>query len=145
MHLEQREHWVLLALFLVSLTGALVFWTDGPPWAWWAGRAGVGTFFGLVAWWAVTGFSGYEHRTGLRIVRRPGAPRKSLARALLALTGVIVGLACMYYGLRSAPVVIATALCAAAALVLLVFRRFAVFASLSIVGIAIGVAALIVV
>lgn len=142
---EQREHWVLLTLFLVSLTGVLVFWSDAPPWAWWAGRVGVGTFFGLVAWWGITGFSGYEHRTGLRIVRRPGAPRKSLARALLAVTGVVVGLTCMYYGLRSAPVVIATALCAAAALVLLVFRRFAVFASLSIVGIAIGVAALIVV
>jgi lipoprotein-releasing system permease protein len=145
MHLEQREHWVLLALFLVSLTSGLVFWTDGPTWAPWAGRAGVVTFFGLVAWWGITGFSGYEHRTGLRIVRRPGAPRKSLARALLAVAGVILGLTCMYYGLRSAPVVIATALCAAAALVLLVFRRFAVFASLSIVGIAIGVAALIVV
>ncbi len=136
---------MLLALWSLSLTSVGVFWTSGPAWVPWVGRIGILAFFGLVVWWALTGFSGYEHRTGLRIVRRSGAPRRSIASALVALGGVAVGLGCMYYGMRSAPVVIATAMAAAAALVLLVFRRFAVFASLSIVGIAIGVAALIVV
>ncbi len=111
----------------------------------WAGRVGVLSYFSLIVWWAWTGFSGYEYRTGLRIVRRAGAPRRSIAGALLALSGAATGLTLMYFGFHSAPVVIATALSAAAAMVLFVFRRFAVFASLSIVGIAIGVAALIVV
>ncbi len=136
---------MLLVLWLVSLAAGLVFWTEGPTWAVWVGRTGVITFVALVAWWALTGFSGYEHRTGLRIVRRAGAPKHSIARALLALAGAAIGLTLMYLGVHSAPVVIATALSGAAAMVLLVFRRFAVSASLSIVGIAIGVAALIVV
>lgn len=143
--LEPREHWVLLVLFVLLWTSGLAVWGDGPQWVRWVGVGGLVAFFALVVWWAVTGFSGYEHSTGLRIVRRPGAPRTSLAHAMLALAAVVAGLAAMYYGMRSAPVVIATAIAAVIALVLLVFRRFAVFASLSIVGIAIGVAALIVV
>lgn len=143
--LDQREHWVLLVLWLVSLAAGLLLWDGGPSWALYVGRAGVVTFFVLLAWWAITGFSGYEHRTGLRIVHRPGPPKRSLAWPMLALVVAAGGLALMYYGIRNAPVVAGTALAAAAAMVLFVFRRFAVFASLSIVGIAIGVAALIVV
>jgi lipoprotein-releasing system permease protein len=143
--LEPREHWVLLVLFVLLWTSGLAVWGDAPPPVRWVGVGGLVAFFALVAWWAITGFSGYEHSTGLRIVRRPGAPRTSLLHAIVALLAVAGGLTAMYFGLRSAPVVIATAVAAVVALVLLVFRRFAVFASLSIVGIAIGVAALIVV
>ena len=56
-----------------------------------------------------------------------------------------VGIVALDYGARSALVAIAVALAAGGAMVLILARRFAVFATLSIVGIAIGVAALIVV
>ncbi|MBX7082740.1 MAG: ABC transporter permease [Nannocystaceae bacterium] len=112
-----------------------------PP----AGYVAVAAVAALVLWWAVTGFVGYEHRAGLRIIMRPSKSRRSLAPTLLALAGTVAGLAALYFGLRSAALVIATAGCATAAMVLILVRRFAVFASLSIVGIAIGVAALIVV
>ncbi|MBK6916203.1 MAG: ABC transporter permease [Deltaproteobacteria bacterium] len=143
--LEPREHGILLILWVLSLTGALVLWPDGPAWAGTVGRVGLVAFFALLAWWALTGFSGYEHHTGLRIVRRPRPARSSWMPAVLALAGCVGGLLALYFGIKSAAVVIATAGCATAAMVLLLVRRFAVFASLSIVGIAIGVAALIVV
>lgn len=136
---------MLVVLFLLSLTSVLVLVPGVPSWAMYVGRAGIVSTLVLIAWWAITGFSGYEHRTGLRIVHRPGPPKRSLAWPLVALATMVGGLVLMYFGTRSAPVVAGTALAAAAAMVMLVLRRFAVFASLSIVGIAIGVAALIVV
>lgn len=136
---------MLLVLFAVALVAAPLTFLGEPQTAQRAGWVAIGCAFALVAWWAITGFAGYEHRTGLRIVHRPGPPKRSLVWPMLAVALAAGGLALMYYGIRSAPIVAGTALAAAAAMVLLVFRRFAVFASLSIVGIAIGVAALIVV
>ena len=144
MLLEQREHWFLLVLWVLSWTSFLVFYDEGPAWVLRAGQVGIVAFFGLVAWWAITGFWGYEHRAGLRIIRRP-RPSRSWRALAGCLAVMAVGLVAMLLGARSAPVAVLVAVATLASMVLVLARRFAVFATLSIVGIAIGVAALIVV
>lgn len=145
MLLEQREHWFLLVLWVLSWAGLLTLWAEAPSWAHRVGQAGLVAFFGLVAWWAITGFSGYEHLAGLRIIRRSTRPR-SHWKVLAAVSAVLVGgIVALYMGARSAPLAIVVALCTGAVLILVLSRFFAVFATLSIAGIAIGVAALIVV
>lgn len=102
----------------------------------------------MVAWWAYTGFSGYEHFVGWRIVMRTGPPpSRSLKIVIVALA--VLGAAAQFPQITlhayKAPLVVAVAIAALIAIVLLMLRVFAVSAALSIVGIAIGVAALIVV
>lgn len=143
--LDQREHWLLLVLWVLSWSGVLVVWDGGPPWLPNVGKAGLVAFFLLVGWWFVTGFAGYEHRAGLRILRRTRPAVRFRGPAVLAFIATVAGLAALLFGFRHAPLVIVTALTAGATMVFVLARRFTVFATLSIVGIAIGVAALIVV
>lgn len=139
-----RGQWVLLVLFVLSPAALLLGWPDPPreiqPIAW----LGLASLAVLVLVWALTGLFGYERYAGLRILVRVRPPRKSMLR-WVAVAATILGFVALNVGLRSASVVIATALSAGAVMVLFLVRRFAVSASLSIVGIAIGVAALIVV
>lgn len=112
------------------------------------GWIGVLSLGALVVWWAFTGFSGYEHFIGWRIVMRVGsAPSRSLkvVIAVLALLCAATQFPTLTLGMAKAPLVVAIAAVALVAIVLLMLRIFAVSAALSIVGIAIGVAALIVV
>ena len=143
--LEQREHWFLLVLWVLSWTGVLVFWPDAPVWVTSVAEVGLVAFFGLVAWWAITGFSGYEHHAGARIIRRRGAAPKGNTFMWASLAIAAAGALAMVLDVRSAALAIVVALATLAAIVSFLARRFAVFATLSIVGIAIGVAALIVV
>jgi lipoprotein-releasing system permease protein len=143
--LDQREHWLLLVLFVLSFAGALVVWQGGPPWLAFLGDAGLAANVLLIVWWFVTGFSGYEHRAGLRILRRTRPAQRFRGPAVLAVLATLAGIGALLLGFRHAPLVIVTALTAGAAMVFIIARRFTVFATLSIVGIAIGVAALIVV
>ena len=106
---------------------------------------GVAAFVALLLWWGVTGFSGYEHWVGLRIVLRPGAAPVSRVPILVIGGIAAVGMLLMVYGVRSATIAIIIAVCTLVALMLWLLRHFAVSATLSIIGIAIGVAALIVV
>ncbi|MEX1366295.1 MAG: ABC transporter permease [Nannocystaceae bacterium] len=143
--LEPREHWLLLALAILSWASLLVLWPDGPPWVHPISVVGQVSLLGLVIWWVVTGFTGYERIAGLRILWRPG-PRPRLWRALVgSLLVAAVGVIALYFGARSAPLAVVVALATGASMVVLLAHRFAVFATLSMVGIAIGVAALIVV
>lgn len=110
--------------------------------------AGQIAFVVLAVWWAITGFSGYVHRAGRRILRRPGARSRgsqSLGPVIISAAIALTGIAALHFGARSASLAIMVALSSGAVLVMVLARRFAVFATLSIVGIAIGVAALIVV
>lgn len=143
--LEQREHWVLLILWTLSWAGLLAILPDVPAELVRLGQVGLVAFFGLLAWWVVTGFSGYEHLAGLRILRRPSHHTDGGRELLYAALVAALGIGALYLGVRSAAVAVVVALAVGAVLVLLLVRRFAVFATLSIVGIAIGVAALIVV
>jgi lipoprotein-releasing system permease protein len=143
--LEPREHWLLLLLAILSWGAVGLLWPDAPEWATALTRVGLLALLGLVAWWAITGFSGYEQAAGLRILRRPGVPprvRGVLATALLVAAAGVVALG---QGVRSAPLAVVVALACCTLMVVVLARRFAVFATLSMVGIAIGVAALIVV
>ncbi len=143
--LDPREHWILLLGWIAALAGAVVLAVPGPAWLGTAGEIAVFAMPGLVIWWALTGFSGYEHRIGLRIVSRPAPARGAPILAIVCLVAAAAGIAALVLGVHSALVVIATALLAGLALVAWLLRHFALFASLSIFGIALGVAALIVV
>jgi lipoprotein-releasing system permease protein len=149
----QRGHWLLLVLFVFSLVAAGAAslgpslgeaWL-GKPWPMNLAIAGAVAAISLVLWWLVTGFYGYEHRVGLRIVRRSSAEAPRMRVAWGALAVAMVGVLAMHYGLRSAGVAIVVALAVGCAIVVVLIRHFALFATLSIMGIAIGVAALIVV
>jgi len=109
-----------------------------------AGGIAAGCLAALVLWWGIQGFSGYEHRVGLRILLRP-QPAGSRFSLLVASGVALAGIGALQAGLRSAPLAVVVAIASLAVIVLLVARHFAVFATLSIIGIAIGVAALIVV
>jgi len=136
---------VLLLLGALSFTAFFLVWGDGPASVGPLGQVGLGALALLVLWWVITGFSGYEHRAGLRILRRTRPATRFRGPAILALLATAVGIVALKLGVKHAPLVIVTALCAGAAMVFILARRFTVFATLSIVGIAIGVAALIVV
>ncbi len=144
-----REQPLLWLLFVLSAGSVLVFVPpELSPILAWAGRIGLVALVLMVTWWAYTGFSGYEQFIGWRIVRRTGRPPSRSLKISLALLAV-------FSALSQAPVefltdtrallVVAIAACALISIVLLMLRIFAVSAALSIVGIAIGVAALIVV
>jgi lipoprotein-releasing system permease protein len=141
---SQTVRRVLLVLYALAHCGFLLLWPEPPYPVAWLGWLGLLSFLALVAVWALTGLLGYERYAGLRIVARVRPPPPSMLR-WLAVLATAAGIAALLLGLRSASVVIATALAAGAVMVLFLIRRFAVSASLSIVGIAIGVAALIVV
>ncbi len=143
-HLEPREHWVLLLLGLVCV---VAFAAAGavPQWAMSAVQAGALALFGMVVWWGITGFSGYERVAGQRILRRPGPPPPVLWILLGASVVAMAGIAGLHLGVRSAWLAVIVALSTGTIMVVVLARRFAVFATLSMVGIAIGVAALIVV
>lgn len=143
--LEPREHWSLLLLAILSWGAVGLVWPEAPPWASNLTRLGLLALSGLVAWWAITGFSGYEQVAGLRILRRPGSPPRSGGVLLVALLVAAAGVTALRLGVRSAPLAVVVALACGTLMVVVLARRFAVFATLSMVGIAIGVAALIVV
>lgn len=143
--LEPREHWSLLLLAILSWGAVGLLWPDAPSWASTVTRVGLLALSGLVAWWAITGFSGYEQVAGLRILRRPGVPPRTNGILVAALVVAAAGVAALHQGVRSAPLAVVVALACGTLMVVVLARRFAVFATLSMVGIAIGVAALIVV
>jgi len=99
----------------------------------------------LVLWWVMSGFTGYERIAGQRILRRPGSPPRVLGISLCALAVAVAGVIALHMGVRSASLAVIVALSTGTIMVVVLARRFAVFATLSMVGIAIGVAALIVV
>ncbi|MBL4683526.1 MAG: ABC transporter permease [Nannocystaceae bacterium] len=138
---------MLLVLWVLSWPSVVVVVVDdGPPWVAWVALTGQVAFAALALWWAITGFSGYVQRAGRRILRRPGARVRAPVWPIFLMLGIAAAaVVALYLGARMAPLGIVVALSFGAALVLVLVRRFAVFATLSIVGIAIGVAALIVV
>jgi lipoprotein-releasing system permease protein len=152
----ERGHWALLVLFTLALLSHvhLVLSTAevyGPGDSIAAlvmsivSQVGVGALLVLVVWWGITGFSGYEHFVGLRIVLRPGPPPTSLLPIAVVGGIAVLGGLLMVFEWRHAAIAIVVAICTLLTLMLLLLRRFAVSATLSIIGIAIGVAALIVV
>lgn len=146
-----RPSVALLVLFtivhiaaIVAGVGVLESPLEVPKWVLGAEWVAVGALIALIVSWGVRGFSGYERWVGFRIIGR-SEPAGSWWATLIASAIAGAGIVALEFGVRSAPIAVVVAVASLAVIVTLVARRFAVFATLSIVGIAIGVAALIVV
>ncbi|RMG97536.1 MAG: ABC transporter permease [Deltaproteobacteria bacterium] len=114
-----------------------------PPWVGRLGHVGIAAFCALAAYWAIVGFGGYEHHLGRRLV----VARRSVRLAPFALGLAVllaVAVAALETGHRSIAWVVVAAVAGALLLVLVVAARMTLFAALSALGVAIGVAALIV-
>jgi len=134
-----------LALWVLSWASVFLLWQDPPQWAVRAAQAGLVAFFGLVAWWAIAGFTGYEHVSGLRIITRNGKPvhRRGLLWMWLAIS--LAGLVALGLGYKSVFIVVAVALSTVLALLVALVRSFSVFGTIAAFGVAIGVSGLVVV
>jgi lipoprotein-releasing system permease protein len=143
----------------------LWLWPERPAWAGilaWVGVVAVGL---LVVRLFAVGYSGYERMVGLRIIRRNRtSPRARLwLKVCLSVCGVsLASLLAMHYvwpdaawlsdpALKDAVSLLRLVLVATVALttffglLLLIARRFSVFGTTSIIGVVLGVAALLVV
>lgn len=130
---------------MLSWGSALLLWQGGPPWSERVGQVGLVAFFGLLAWWSLTGFTGYEHVAGVRIVGRQ--PPRSLRTGwpLLFMATSATGLVALGLGYRSVVVVAVVAVGTMLTLLSVLVRKFSVFGTIAVFGVAIGVAGLIVV
>jgi lipoprotein-releasing system permease protein len=143
--LRRRDHWFLLVLWVLSWASALLLWQEPPAWAVRAAQAGLVAFFGLVAWWAIAGFTGYEHVSGLRIIARNGTRLHRSGLLWVWLAASTAGLVALNLGHKSVIIVIAVALSTVLALLTVLLRSFSVFGTIAAFGVAIGVSGLIVV
>ena len=152
--LSRRRHvktvlgrWVLFILFALTWFAFITVVPDLSGWASAAGGVGVAAFGLLVVWWSIVGFSGYERLAGVRIIRHEGNGRAAPHWAWWAVPAAVavLGMAWLESGERSVAVVAIVAISVGMVLVGGTTRLFSVFASVSVVGVAIGVAALIVV
>ena len=168
---ENREHPSLLVLYLLSFGTPLLMWTHGPALAQVGGWVGAISLALLVLRWALIGFTGYERTIGLRIIRRlpPQNPARALApiwkrgrfwllvfwstaalgiAALLAFNHYVdpndEALAELLQPLRVC-LVFYVAATTFAGLLLAVARRFTVFGTTSILGLTLGLSALLVI
>jgi lipoprotein-releasing system permease protein len=143
--LRRRDRWLLLVLWVLSWASVFLLLQDPPQWAVRAAQAGLVAFFGLVAWWAIAGFTGYEHVSGLRIIARSGKRlhRQGLLWMWLAISAA--GLVALNLGYKSVFIVVAVALSTVLALLIALVRSFSVFGTIAAFGVAIGVSGLIVV
>ncbi|HEY8377045.1 MAG TPA: ABC transporter permease, partial [Nannocystis sp.] len=144
------KEWILLALFLLSwawplaLAGPLDF-AEALPWAPAVGYAGLAALAVLVIRWIFRGIVGYERTLGLRIIRAEHVPRG--ARLLCGLCWAVAGIALILLnvGYHSLALVITTAAASFFGLLLLLVQYSSIFGTTSIIGVVLGVAALIVV
>nr|WP_276603111.1 ABC transporter permease [Nannocystis pusilla] len=129
----------------LALAGPLGFAGDLPEWAPAVGYAGAASLGLLVLFWLLSGALGYERSLGLRIIRAERVPRG--ARMLCAVCWAIAGVALLLLnlGYHSLALVIATAAASFLGLLLLLVQYSSIFGTTSIIGVVLGVAALIVV
>ena len=162
---EVVERGYLLVLWVLSWAVLLWLWTERPVWAGWLAWAGLVAVALLIIRLFAVGYSGYERLVGLRIIRRNRASARArfYARLCLAVFAVSFGtLLALHYvwadaawvndpanrgwlGLVRLGLVMTTAGTTFLGLLLLIARRFSVFGTTSIIGVVLGVAALLVV
>jgi lipoprotein-releasing system permease protein len=141
-------HVVLLALFILSwasLLGPVSLFVDLPPGLVTASWVGVGALAVLLLRWLLSGALGYESAIGLRIIRAERVPRGARVAFLVCLLVVVGGLLALNFGFQSLALVIAVAAASFLGLLLLLVQYSSIFGTTSIVGVVLGVAALIVV
>lgn len=116
-----------------------------PTWATRVGYVGAFALAQMVVVWVLSGALGYERTLGLRIIRAERVPRG--ARLLCAACWAIaaVALILLNLGYHSLTLVITTAAASFFGLLLLLVQYSSIFGTTSIIGVVLGVAALIVV
>ena len=141
-------HALLLALFVASwaaLLGPVTLFVELPPalvTASWVGTAALAV---LLLRWVLSGALGYESAIGLRIIRAERVPRGARLAFFACLLVAVGGLLALNVGLHSLALVIAVAAASFLGLLLLLVQYSSIFGTTSIVGVVLGVAALIVV
>ncbi len=141
-------HAVLLALFVTSwaaLLGPVTLFVDLPPVLVTAAWVGVAALAVLLLRWLLSGALGYESAIGLRIIRAERVPRGARVAFLVCLLVAVGGLLALNLGLQSLTLVVAVAAASFLGLLLLLVQYSSIFGTTSIVGVVLGVAALIVV
>lgn len=138
--------WPLVLLYaaaaIVCPIGALVL---DEPWATPLGWVASIAWLVLVLRWLLSGALGYESTIGLRILRTERVPRGARVAFRVCLAVVVGGLLALNLGLHSLALVIAVAAASFLGLLLLLVQYSSIFGTTSIVGVVLGVAALIVV
>jgi lipoprotein-releasing system permease protein len=172
---EIREHPALLVLYTLALMTPLALWPEAPSGARTVAWAGAISLVLLVLRLVLVGFTGYERMVGLRIIRRgrdshanergspathgPSWKRGQFWLRFFAITaalglGVLLAIGQLidrddvaFELLRPLRVALVFYVAAASffGLLVLIGRRFSVFGTTSIIGVVLGVAALLVV
>nr|WP_263430346.1 ABC transporter permease [Nannocystis pusilla] len=129
----------------LALAGPLDFADALPAGAELVGYAGVAAFAILVVRWLLAGALGYERSLGLRIIRAERVPRGARVLCALCFAVAAVALLLLNLGFHSLALVIATAAASFFGLLLVLVQYSSIFGTTSIIGVVLGVAALIVV
>lgn len=143
---------LLLLLFVASWAaplGPLTLFAELPPRlvpifgvAGWIGAAALAV---LLLRWLLSGALGYESAIGLRIIRAERVPRGARLAFGLCVLVAVGGLLALNLGITSLGLVVAVAAASFLGLLLLLVQYSSIFGTTSIVGVVLGVAALIVV
>lgn len=143
---------LLLLLFVASWAaplGPLTLFAELPPHlvpifgvAGWIGAAALAV---LLLRWLLSGALGYESAIGLRIIRAERVPRGARLAFGLCVLVAVGGLLALNLGITSLGLVVAVAAASFLGLLLLLVQYSSIFGTTSIVGVVLGVAALIVV
>ncbi len=143
--------WILLPLLVLLPTGALdlsalPFAGGLPPWVLYLAYGAPVALGVLVLRWIGSSFvTGYERVVGLRIIRRERVPRGSRVALYLCIGLVFICLTLLLAGVRSLVIVLTAAIATFVGLLLLMMQFSSIFGTTSIIGVVLGVAALIVV
>jgi lipoprotein-releasing system permease protein len=141
-------HPVLLALFVTScssILGAVALFVELPPALVATAWVGALALVILLLRWALSGALGYESAIGLRIIRAERVPRGTRAAFVVCLLVAGGGLLALNFGLQSLALVVAVAVASFLGLLLLLVQYSSIFGTTSIIGVVLGVAALLVV
>ncbi|MEZ4451022.1 MAG: ABC transporter permease [Nannocystaceae bacterium] len=139
----ERSHPALLVLWILGGAAAL-YWVDDPV-AQRIALVGPLALAILLGRWLLSGFLGYERLVGLRILRRAAVPRGTRVAFFTCLGLCALGLGALAFGVHSLALVIAVAIAAFLGVLLLLVQYASIFGTTSIIGVVLGVAALIVV
>ena len=118
---------------------------DLPPWATSLGYAGLAAIVALIARWLLSGVLGYERTIGLRIIRAEHVPRGARLLGIVCWVVAAAALVLLNLGFHSLALVITAAAASFFGLLLVLVQYSSIFGTTSIVGVILGVAALIVV
>ena len=138
-----RLRWLLMPLWVASWASALYLVEE--PWAQAVAPVGPVALGILLLRWLLSGMNGYESVVGLRILRREQVPRRARLAFLVCVGLVAGGLAALTAGAQSLALVILVAVASFLGLLLLMVQYVSIFGTTSIIGVVLGVAALIVV